>query len=77
MIDRLTGRTFAAKAARNWGLWAYARFCEKAGVDFVDCYVGVFGMMPRTAHIEDTLARGQEQPGFARRVDDLREGPRP
>ncbi len=63
MIDRLTNPTFAAKAVRQWGLWAYARCCAKAGVDFVDCYVGVFGVMPRTAHIEDT-----GQPGFARRV---------
>jgi hypothetical protein len=35
------------KALHCRGLWATVRQARNLGVDFIDCYVAVFGRMPR------------------------------
>jgi hypothetical protein len=37
----------AKRKLHQMGLWAYVRYCRNMGIDFIDCYVSVFGKMPR------------------------------
>lgn len=35
------------KNIRRYGLWATCRQARNLGIDFIGCYVGIFGRMPR------------------------------
>lgn len=37
------------KAIKQRGLYATIHQAKKLGIDFIDCYVAVFGRMPRKA----------------------------
>lgn len=33
--------------AKQWGHWAFARFCAKRQIPFETCYTAIFGRKPR------------------------------